>query len=90
MAEAIAGQSVMQAAVNNDIPGIEAECGGEMNCGTCHVYVDAEWVEHLPERDHDEEDMLDVIDEARPNSRLSCQLVFHEDLDGLRVIVPDE
>jgi len=86
--DGVDGQSVMQLAVNNDIPGIDAECGGEMNCGTCHVYVDPAWADRLPERSHDEADMIDVVDGPRPTSRLSCQLVFRDDLDGLRVTVP--
>ncbi|MGW1547235.1 2Fe-2S iron-sulfur cluster-binding protein [Streptomyces sp. NPDC002346] len=86
--EAVEGQSVMSLAVNNDIAGIDGECGGEMSCGTCHVYVDDSWSSRLACTDADEVDMLEAVDEPRPNSRLGCQVVFEPGLDGLRVTVP--
>ena len=77
----------MQVAVNNDVEGIEAECGGEMNCGTCHVYVDQNWRERLDEPSESEQEMIEVLDQPRPESRLSCQVPIKEQLDGLRVTV---
>lgn len=83
------GQNVMKVAVDNDVPGIEGECGGELNCGTCHVYVDEAWVGRVPARDEEEEDMLEVVDCLRDSSRLSCQIRLTADLDGLTVRVAD-
>lgn len=77
----------MQVAVNNDIDGIEAECGGELNCGTCHVYVDQKWCSRLVEASQSELEMIEVLDQPRPESRLSCQIRLSEGLDGLRVTV---
>ncbi|MFV2178560.1 2Fe-2S iron-sulfur cluster-binding protein [Actinomadura sp. LOL_016] len=87
--EAAEGASVMSLAVNNDVPGIEGECGGEMSCGTCHVYVDDAWAGNMPRMGEDEEDMLDVVEDRRPGSRLSCQITMRADLDGLRVTVAE-
>ena len=71
------GLSVMEGAVQNDIPGIDADCGGGMACATCHVYVKEEWFDKLPKKEDGEEDMLDMAFEPKQNSRLSCQvLVF--------------
>lgn len=78
--------TIMTAAVNNDVPGIEGECGGEMNCGTCHVLVDAAWRSRFPEPDWDENVMLDIVDRA-PGSRLGCQLKLASEHDGLIVTV---
>jgi 2Fe-2S ferredoxin len=78
--------SVMTAAVNNDVPGIEGECGGEMNCGTCHVWVAEAWQDKFPEPDWDEGVMLDIVDRA-PASRLGCQLKLHAEHDGIVVTV---
>lgn len=80
-------ESLMQVAVNNDIEGIEAECGGEMNCGTCHVYVDQAWCSQLVAPSDAELEMIEVLDKPRPESRLSCQIRLSSELDGLRVIV---
>ena len=84
------GLSVMEGAVQNDIPGIDADCGGGMACATCHVYVDDEWMEKLPEKDDGEEDMLDMAFEPKKNSRLSCQIIVSDDLDGLVVNIPSK
>lgn len=86
--EADPGVTVMEAAKLNDIPGIEAECGGACACATCHVYVDAEWVEKTGKPEAIEEDMLDFAFDVRPESRLSCQIKVTADLDGLTVRVP--
>ncbi len=83
------GQNVMKVAVDNDVPGIEGECGGELNCGTCHVYVSGEWAERVPAAEADEEDMLEVCDGLRDTSRLSCQITLTPDLDGLHVAVAE-
>ena len=82
------GLTVMEGAVQNDIPGIDADCGGGMACATCHVYVKEEWFNKLPEKEDGEEDMLDMAFEPKQNSRLSCQLVVSDDLDGLVVNIP--
>lgn len=87
---AVAGDSVMETAVDNDVPGIVAECGGACSCATCHVYVDPEWLEKLPPREPQEDGMLDCAFERRENSRLSCQIEVTEELDGLLVTVPEE
>lgn len=85
------GLTVMEGARDNNIPGIEADCGGACACSTCHVYVDPDWVGKLPPRDPMEEDMLDFAwepDMAR--SRLTCQLKVTDDLDGLVVQMPEK
>ncbi|MDQ2801504.1 MAG: 2Fe-2S iron-sulfur cluster-binding protein, partial [Pseudomonadota bacterium] len=76
--------------MQNDVPGILAECGGVMSCATCHVYVDPAWLDRLPPPSTDEDDMLDnTAAERRANSRLSCQIKMAPELDGLRVQVPE-
>jgi 2Fe-2S ferredoxin len=86
--DAEAGQSLMMAAVNHDIPGIEGECGGDMACGTCHVYVSGGGSPVLPPRRDEETEMLEVlVDDMKENSRLGCQITVTPDLDGLRVTV---
>jgi 2Fe-2S ferredoxin len=88
-AEAAAGQSLMQVARANLVPGVVAECGGELSCATCHVYVDEAWAASLPARSDDEVAMLDVTSEEPTEwSRLSCQIEFQPDLDGIVVTVP--
>ena len=82
------GLTVMEGAVQNDIPGIDADCGGGMACATCHVYVDEDWVQKLPQKEDGEEDMLDMAYEPKKNSRLSCQLMVSDQLDGLEVNLP--
>ncbi|ARY34096.1 2Fe-2S ferredoxin [Brucella melitensis] len=87
--EADSGSSVMEAAIRNGIPGIDAECGGACACATCHVYVDDDWADTVGGPDPMEEDMLDFAYEVRPTSRLSCQIRVTDDLEGLVVQVPD-
>ncbi len=85
------GLTVMEGARDNNISGIEADCGGACACSTCHVYVDASWVEKLPAKDAMEEDMLDFAWEADVvKSRLTCQLKVTDDLDGLIVRMPEK
>lgn len=83
-----AGMTVMEAAKQNDVPGIEAECGGACACATCHVYVDAAWVDATGKPEPIEEDMLDFAFDVRPESRLSCQIKVTDALDGLTLRVP--
>lgn len=83
------GTSLMHAAVDAGIDGIAADCGGSLTCATCHVYVQEPWLERLPAPSEDEDAMLDLTASARqPNSRLSCQLVITDALDGLSVELP--
>ncbi|SHF25721.1 ferredoxin, 2Fe-2S [Loktanella atrilutea] len=85
------GMTVMEGARDNGIPGIEADCGGACACSTCHVYVDPSWVDRLPAKDAMEEDMLDFAYKPDPaRSRLTCQLKVSDDLDGLRVQMPEK
>ena len=85
------GLTVMEGAIQNDIPGIDADCGGGMSCATCHVYInDDEWLKKLPEKEMGEDDMLDQAFEPKSNSRLSCQLIVSDDLDGLTVHMPEK
>ena len=84
------GLTVMEGAVQNDIPGIDADCGGGMACATCHVYVNEEWLDKLPTKEDGEEDMLDMAFEPKKNSRLSCQITISDDLDGLTVNIPSK
>jgi len=87
--EAPEGWTVMEAAVKNDIPGIDADCGGACACATCHVYVDPAWTDKLPPKEEMEETMLDFAQDVKATSRLSCQLKVTADLDGLVVTTPD-
>ena len=80
--------TVMETAVKNGVPGIEAECGGACACATCHVYVDPAWASKLPAREEMEDSMLDFALDVRPESRLSCQLKVTDALDGLVVRTP--
>ena len=84
------GLSVMEGAVQKNIPGIDADCGGSMACATCHVYVKEEWFNKLPKKEDGEEDMLDMAFEPKKNSRLSCQLMVSDQLDGLIVNLPEK
>ena len=84
------GLSVMEGAIQNDIPGIDADCGGGMACATCHVYVNEEWLDKLPNKEDGEEDMLDMAFEPKKNSRLSCQIIVSDELDGLVVNIPSK
>ena len=82
------GWSVMEGAVRNSVPGIDADCGGACACATCHVYVDPAWLAKLPPRADMEEAMLDFAQAAAPNSRLCCQIRVTSELDGLVLRVP--
>ena len=84
------GLTVMEGAVQNDIPGIDADCGGGMACATCHVYVNEEWLDKLPAKEDGEEDMLDMAYEPNKFSRLSCQIIVSDELDGLVVSIPEK
>ena len=84
------GLTVMEGAVQNEIPGIDADCGGGMACATCHVYVTEDWFHKLPKKEDGEEDMIDMAFEPNKNSRLSCQLIVSDDLDGLIVNIPSK
>jgi 2Fe-2S ferredoxin len=84
------GLTVMEGAVQNDIPGIDADCGGGMACATCHVYVKEEWLDKLPAKEDGEEDMLDMAYEPNKFSRLSCQIIVSDELDGLIVSIPSK
>jgi ferredoxin, 2Fe-2S len=86
--EAEIGATVMETALKNGIEGIVAECGGSCTCATCHVYVEEPWFDKLQPRSADEEYELDSAFDVRPNSRLSCQIVVSDELDGLVVRTP--
>lgn len=82
--DAIEGWRVMEIIRDHGLP-IKAECGGACSCATCHVYVDEEWLNHIPDMRDDEEEMLDEAFNLEDNSRLSCQIIMNESLDGLKV-----
>ena len=84
------GLSVMEGAVQNNIPGIDADCGGSMACATCHVYVEEKWLDKLPKPEEGEIDMIDMAFEPKKNSRLSCQLIVTDELNGLVVTTPEK
>ena len=84
------GLSVMEGAVQNNIPGIDADCGGGMACATCHVYVKEGWFDKLQKKEDGEEDMIDMAHEPNKFSRLSCQLTISDELDGLVVQLPEK
>ena len=84
------GLTVMEGAVQNDVPGIDADRGGGMACATCHVYVNEDWTDKLPAKEDGEEDMLDMAFEPKNNSRLSCQITVSDELDGLVVSIPSK
>ena len=84
------GLSVMEGAVQNNVSGIDADCGGGMACATCHVYVKEEWFNKLPKAEDGEHDMIDMAFEPKKNSRLSCQIVVTDELDGLVVTTPSK
>ncbi len=84
------GLTVMEGAVQNDIPGIDADCGGSMACATCHVYVKEDWFNKIPSKQEGEDDMLDQAYEPKSNSRLSCQLMVSDELEGLVVNLPEK
>ena len=80
--------TVMEGAVQNNIPGIDADCGGSCACATCHVYVDEKWFDKLPDIENAEQDMLDMGFEPKKFSRLGCQITITKNLDGLVVKMP--
>ena len=84
------GLSVMEGAIQNNIPGIDADCGGSMACATCHVYVEEKWLDKLTKAEEAEIDMIDMAFEPKKNSRLSCQIIVSDDLDGLKVTTPSQ
>ena len=84
------GLSVMEGAVQNNIPGIDADCGGSMACATCHVYVEQKWLDKIPQAEDGEIDMIDMAFEPKKNSRLSCQITLNKELDGLVVTTPEK
>ena len=84
------GLTVMEGAIQNNIPGIDADCGGSMACATCHVYVKEEWFDKLPKKDDGEEDMIDMAYKPNKYSRLSCQLTVSDELEGLTVKLPEK
>jgi len=87
--EAKAGSTIMEAAVQNMIPGIDADCGGACACATCHVYVADEWAKKLKPKDDMEESMLDFAEDVQEHSRLSCQILVTDELDGIVVTTPE-
>ena len=82
------GLTVMEGAIQNNIPGIDADCGGACACATCHVYVDEKWFDKLPKKSESEQDMLDMAYEPNKFSRLSCQITVSDEIDGLVVQLP--
>ena len=82
------GLTVMEGAVQNNIPGIDADCGGSMACATCHVYVKEDWFNRIPKKENGEEDMIDMAYEPNKFSRLSCQITVSDEIDGLVVQLP--
>ena len=87
--EATNGESVMEAAIKNSIPGIDADCGGACACATCHVYVDEAFMGKVGNPEDMEQSMLDFAENVQSNSRLSCQISVSDDLDGLKVTTPE-
>jgi 2Fe-2S ferredoxin len=86
--DAAEGRSLMEAALQHNVPGIDADCGGACSCATCHVYVDDSWLERIGDRGDMEDLMLEYAERVRPNSRLSCQINVTDALDGLIVALP--
>ena len=84
------GLTVMEGAIQNNVPGIDADCGGSMACATCHVYVEEKWLSKLPKAEEGEIDMSDMAFEPKKNSRLSCQLIVTDEMDGLEVTTPEK
>ena len=82
--------SIMEGAVQNNIPGIDADCGGSMACATCHVYVEDKWLDKVLKAEEAEVDMIDMAIEPKKNSRLSCQIIISDELDGLTVTTPEK
>ena len=82
------GFSIMEGAIKNSIPGIDADCGGSCACATCHVYVDEKYLSKIPKAQEAEKDMLDFVNETNNSSRLSCQIMMNNELDGIIVRMP--
>ena len=83
------GMSVMEAAISNMIPGIDADCGGACACATCHVYISDKWIGKLRPKDDMEDSMLDFANDVQDNSRLCCQILLSDELDGIEVTTPE-
>ena len=88
--EVAEGLTVMEGAVQNNIPGIDADCGGGMACATCHVYVKDEWFDKITKKSEGEDDMIDQAYETKKNSPLSCQIQVVPEIDGLEVNLPEK
>jgi len=84
-----AGMSVMQVALDHGVPGIEAECGGCLSCGTCHAYIGSDYTNQLPPPEDMELTMLEHVIDPAPSSRLTCQIILSAELDGVEVTIPD-
>lgn len=87
--EGAIGDSIMEAATSNDIPGIDADCGGACACATCHVYISPDWLNIVGKPEDLETEMLDVAEEVKDNSRLSCQVKISEEMNGLILTTPE-
>lgn len=87
--DANVGETIMEAATSNDIPGIDADCGGACACATCHVYIAPDWFAKVGDPEDLEAEMLDVAEEVKENSRLACQLTISDELDGIVVVTPE-
>ena len=87
--DAKVGETVMETAIKNGIPGIDADCGGACACATCHVYVDAAFMEKVGKPEDMEQSMLDFAENVAENSRLSCQIQVSDDLEGLTITTPE-
>lgn len=83
------GQTLMDAATSNMVPGILADCGGSCSCATCHVYVDEAWSAQVGQAEGAESDLLEIVEDRRPTSRLSCQVRMRDELEGLVVRLPE-
>lgn len=90
VAEVDEGRSIMEAALASGVEGIIGECGGVCSCATCHAYIDSEWIEKVGEAVDDEADMLEFLDSCKPESRLTCQIHMTDELDGIKVYIPEE
>jgi 2Fe-2S ferredoxin len=87
--EAKTGETVMETAIKNSVPGIDADCGGACACATCHVYVDQSFMDKVGQPEEMEQSMLDFAENVQENSRLSCQITISDELDGLKVTTPE-
>ena len=88
--EVAEGLTVMEGAVQNNIPSIDADCGGGMACATCHVYIKDDWFDRINKKSEGEDDMIDQAYEPKKNSRLSCQIQVGPEIDGLEVHLPEK